>query len=428
MKISVIGLGYVGLISASCLAKDGFKVIGVEKSKFKLKLLKNKKTIIYEPNLETLLKRKIIFKDKVNKEVINSEIIFICVGTPSSKNGNIDLKYLKDVAMNIGRQLKLTNNKPLIVLRSTVFPGISRNVFIKTIENFSKKINGYGFTFIYHPEFLREGQAIYDYYNPGRIVFGTDKITKSLKLKIKKVYKNVKAPIRFTNIETAEYTKYLDNSFHALKVSYMNEIASLGSKYNVNIEDLYDIFSLDKKLNISDAYLKPGFAYGGSCLPKDVRALKYYSKLNKIKNPIINSLNDSNNEHILRALKIVKKNKSKNIFIYGLSFKKNTDDLRESPILKLIQKIKNKKIYFYDKNYDKRIINGQNLKYFKKFNLNIYKKEHNFNCKFWIFFHPYKKTNLLIKALKMGIEVLDLSAIYPKIKNDKLITLFKSFK
>lgn len=427
MDISIIGLGYVGLISASCLARDGFNVIGVEKSKFKLNLLRNKKSIIYEPKLETNLDSKILFKNKIDDSVIESEIIFICVGTPSKKNGNIDFKFLKDVAIDIGNKLKYVKKKPIIVLRSTVFPGTSRNIFIKLIEIYSKKKNNDGFTFIYHPEFLREGHAILDYYNPGRIVFGSDKITKSSKKKIIKVYKNVKAPIKFTNIETAEYIKYLDNSFHALKVSYMNEIASLGSNYGVNIEDLYEIFSSDTKLNISNAYLKPGFAYGGSCLPKDVRALNYYSKLNKIKNPIINSLNDSNNEHILRALKIVKKSKSKNVFIYGLSFKNNTDDLRESPILKLIKKIKNKKIYFFDKNYNKKIINGQNLEYFKKFDLNFHKEKYNFNCKFWIIFHEYKNDKIIRKALKMGITILDLSTIYSKFNQHNLITLFKSF-
>jgi GDP-mannose 6-dehydrogenase len=279
MKISIFGLGYVGSVSAACLANKGNYVIGVDSNRIKTDLINAGKSVIVEPELKELTARVVYdgylrATHDVGDAILNSSISFICVGTPSKKNDSLDLQYVQRICEDIGRILKEKDDNHIIVFRSTMFPGSIRNVVIPTLEKYSDKCEGKDFHVCINPEFMKEGSAIYDYYNPPKNVVGSSsQYVKDILSSLNEFCTNM--PTIFLNIEEAEILKYADNIWHALKVGYANEIGNVCKKLGIDSHRVMDVFCKDTKLNLSPYYLKPGFAFGGSCLPKDLRAFLY---------------------------------------------------------------------------------------------------------------------------------------------------------
>ena len=369
MNISIIGLGYVGVVCSACFAKEGHNIIGVDIDKNKVELINSKKSPIIEKDLDELIKsgvesKKLKAVSNTTEAILQSEISIICVGTPSKENGDIDLKYIKSAAQEIATALKQKNSFHIVSMRSTVMPGTGENIVIPTIEKFSGKKLGLDFGYISNPEFLRESSAIYDFYNPPKTVIGySDEKSRDI---FKSLYSFLSAPLFTTDIKVAEMIKYADNSWHATKVTFANEIGLISKELGIDSHKVMDIFCADRKLNISTYYLKPGFAFGGSCLPKDVRAINHKAKSLDLDTKLLNSLLLSNNYQIERVFdRLIKPLKSRKIAIAGISFKADTDDLRESPMLKLAELLigKGYLVNIYDKNISQSKQNPSN-KYF----------------------------------------------------------------
>lgn len=368
MKINIYGMGYVGCVSAACLANNGHDVIGVDIDKLKVDIINNGGSPIVEPGLGESIKKAVESK-KLKATTSNPDpgnISMLCVGTPSNDNGSLRLQYIDRVSENIGDFLRKINNYHVIVIRSTVLPGTIEGRIIPVIEKRSMKKAGSDFGVCMNPEFMREGTSIKDFYNPPFTVIG--EIDKQSGEMIEKLYSNVKAPLIRTNIKSAEMLKYACNTFHALKVTFANEIGNICKKLNINSHDVMDIFCRDEKLNLSKYYLKPGFAFGGSCLPKDLKAILYKAKELDLEIPLLSSILPSNNNQIEVAYKMLADTGKKKIGILGLSFKPGTDDLRESPIVELVEKLIGKgfDINIYDKEVSLAKIFGSNKKYIEE--------------------------------------------------------------
>ena len=338
MRISVFGLGYVGAVASACLAESGFDVIAIDKDPVKVKCIAEGRSPIVEPGLpEMIAKHQATGKLKatldVEEAILNSDLSLICVGTPSNEDGSLKLDYVEDVCREIGEVIKTKDEFHSVVLRSTVVPGTARDIAIPALEAASGKKAGEGFGFGNNPEFLRESTAIDDYFNPPKVVIGAlDDKTAQMMVD---VYKDIDAENAICAVEVSEGVKYADNAWHAMKVGFANEIGNIFKELGVDSHEVMDIFFLDTKLNISKAYLMPGFAFGGSCLPKDVRAIRASGKLKGIETPIFDSLLEANEEQVRRAQQMIKKTNAKKIGMMGLSFKAGTDDLRESPLVTL---------------------------------------------------------------------------------------------
>ena len=366
MNISVVGLGYVGAVCSACFANEGHNVIGMDIDKVKVDLINSGKAPIVEKDLEDYISRNVKegrLKATIDlKEAIdNSDITIISVGTPSEANGNINLQYIKEAAKAIGEKLKEKDSFHIVSMRSTVLPGTGKNVVIPIIEEISGKKAGVDFGYVSNPEFLRESTAIWDFYNPPKTVVGA--MDENSYKTFRELYLFLNAPYFEVEIEVAEMIKYADNSWHATKVTFANEIGMICKKLNIDSHKVMDVFCADTKLNISSYYMKPGFAFGGSCLPKDVRAITYKAKSVDATTPLLNSLMSSNEYQIKRIYnEFVKSLRSKNVAILGISFKPNTDDLRESPILELTEMLigKGYKIKIYDPNVLKAKAEGAN--------------------------------------------------------------------
>ena len=371
MNISVFGLGYVGCVSAACLAENGHKVMGVDINQNKVDIINSGKSPVVEKDINGIIKevvttKKLIATTDVGKAVENSEISMICVGTPSNDNGSLNLNYVKRVCAEIGAGLREKDDYHAVVLRSTVLPGSVEGEVIPTLEKTSGKKAGADFGVCMNPEFMREGSSIYDYYHPPMIVIGElDKKSGDI---VEQIYANIDAPVVRTSIKVAEMVKYVNNAFHGLKVCFANEIGNICKKLGIDSHQVMEIFCLDKKLNLSPYYLKPGFAFGGSCLPKDLRALLYKGQREDLKLPLLNSILDSNENQVKMGIKLITKTKKKKIGIFGFSFKPGTDDLRESPMVELIETLLGKgyKISIYDKNVSIAKIFGANKQYIEK--------------------------------------------------------------
>jgi len=339
MNISVFGLGYVGCVNLACLAKLGYKVVGVDIKQDKVKLINQGLPTIIEKEIDSLIKEGVekgLIKATTNEEesVMETDISLICVGTPTKEDGLLDLKYVFQVAKSIGEALKNKNKFHLIVIRSTVIPGTCDEV-AKIISFISGKRRFIDFDVVSNPEFLREGTAVYDYFNPPYTVVGIeDRDEKSINI-IKNLYKDINAPLLFVPTKVAEIIKFVNNSWHALKVAFANEIGSICKKYGIDSHKVMELFCKDTNLNISSAYLKPGFAYGGSCLPKDTKGLVALGKNKGIKASLLSSIEISNELHIKRTCELIISKKPKKVAILGISFKEGTDDVRFSPKLKL---------------------------------------------------------------------------------------------
>ncbi len=344
MNISVVGLGYVGAVCSACFANEGHNVIGVDIEKSKVDLINKGKSPIVEKDLDKLIEKnvkegRLRATTDLKDAIKNSEITFIAVGTPSKENGSIDLTYIKEAAKQIGEVLKEKNGFHTVVMRSTVLPGTGEEVVIPIIEKFSNKKINIDFGYASNPEFLRESTAIYDFYHPPKTVIGaSNNKTADILENLYSFIDTNEAPLFKVKIKEAEMVKYADNSWHATKVTFANEIGMICSKLEIDSHKVMDIFCADRKLNISTYYLRPGFAFGGSCLPKDVKAITHKAKELDENTPLLNSLMPSNEYQIKRVYNyFIKPLKKKKIGVLGISFKAGTDDLRESPMLELTE-------------------------------------------------------------------------------------------
>jgi GDP-mannose 6-dehydrogenase len=361
-------MGYVGAVSAGCLAKDGHSVIGVDPNRTKVDLINQGQTPIIEKDIGEMIAATVkdgllLATDDVRHAVLNSDMSLICVGTPSQLNGNLDLSAVRKVCEQIGAALREKSDFHVVVARSTMLPGSMRSVVIPALEEASGKRAGVDFGVCNNPEFLREGTAVYDYYHPPKTVIGeTDERAGETLLKL---YEKMDAPLVRTSVETAEMVKYTDNTWHALKVAFANEIGNICKAVGIDGHEVMDIFCKDTKLNLSPYYMKPGFAFGGSCLPKDVRALTYKARALDLELPLLNSILPSNLKQIEKGLKMVMDKGSKKIGILGFSFKAGTDDLRESPLVDVIEQLigKGYELRLYDRNVNLAALTGANQDY-----------------------------------------------------------------
>lgn len=368
MKISVFGMGYVGAVSAGCLAMEGHQVIGVDPVQSKVDLINQGQSPIIEKDIDNYIAKGkesglLQATTDTGEAVRKSEISFVCVGTPSQLNGNLDLSYIRRVCEEIGQAIKEMSEQHVVVIRSTILPGTMKGVVIPTLEDTSGKRAGEGFGVCNNPEFLREGTAVYDYYNPPKIVIGeTDSFSGDL---LASLYARLDAPLIRTDLGTAEMVKYVDNCWHALKVGFANEIGNICKSIGADGHRVMDIFCQDTKLNLSPYYLKPGFSFGGSCLPKDLRALIYKAKSQDLDLPILNSILPSNARQTEKGLQMIMEKGSKKVGVLGFSFKAGTDDLRESPVVEVIERLLGKgyDIRIYDKNVNLAKLVGANRDY-----------------------------------------------------------------
>jgi GDP-mannose 6-dehydrogenase len=368
MRISVFGLGYVGAVTAGCLAKEGHEVIGVDLNQSKVNLINQGQTPIIEKDIGEIIEASVVKNQlsattDVAKAMAATDMSLICVGTPSQLNGSQDLKYVRRVCEEIGTVLMHKQDFHVVVMRSTMLPGSMRNVVIPLLEEFSSKKVGHGFGVCNNPEFLREGTAVYDFFNPPKTVIGETDIRSGDALG--KLYEKLNAPLIRTGVDTAEMIKYADNVWHALKVGFANEIGNICKESGIDGHKVMEIFCKDTKLNLSPYYMKPGFAFGGSCLPKDVRALSYKGRSLDLDLPIINAILPSNEKQIERGLKMITGKNSKKVGILGFSFKAGTDDLRESPIVEVVERLigKGYDVKLYDRNVNIAKLVGANRDY-----------------------------------------------------------------
>jgi GDP-mannose 6-dehydrogenase len=340
--ISIFGLGYVGSVTAACLAAKGSWVVGVDSNESKVNALDGGHSPIVEPQLQELLvraKQSFLLSATTNvaRAIAETEISFISVGTPSLRNGKLDLGAIERVCEQIGQALVQKNSFHWIVLRSTVLPGTTASTVVPLIERRSGRRAGKHFGVCFNPEFLREGTAVSDFFHPTMTVLGTDQ-PETIDV-IRDLYEWAPGKLFVTSSRNAEMLKYMCNAFHALKVAFVNEIGTICARCGVNAAEVAEIFAADDKLNISKAYLKPGFAFGGSCLPKDLRALAYRAKELDLHLPLLDSILPSNAEHMERAVERVLSTEKRKVGVLGLSFKPGTDDLRESPMVYLVKRL-----------------------------------------------------------------------------------------
>ena len=365
MRVSVFGLGYVGTVSAGCLAHDGHEVVGVDPVATKVDLI----NLGQSPIIETEIGEIIAATSRAGRlratsdtagAIRDTELSFVCVGTPSQANGNLDLRYIRRICEQIGEALKTKGTRHTVVIRSTILPGTMHKIVIPILEEFSGKKAGVDFGICNNPEFLREGTAVHDYHYPPKTVIGELDVASGDTLA--KLYEKLGAPLIRTNVEAAEMVKYVDNSWHALKIGFANEIGNICKSLNLDAHEVMKIFCQDRKLNISPAYLLPGFAFGGSCLPKDLRALSYQAKMHDLNLPILTSILPSNEMQITRGLQLITEKGHKRVGILGFSFKAGTDDLRESPVVEIIERLLGKgyDLRIYDRNVNIARLVGAN--------------------------------------------------------------------
>jgi len=368
MKIAVFGLGYVGVVSAACLARDGHTVVGVDPNTVKVDFLRQGKSPIVEPGLEELIAAavtagRLVAGSDPAAAVAQCDVLIVCVGTPGQANGSLDLSYVRRVVQQIGEQLARAATYKVVVIRSTLLPGSMQSVVLPILQESSQRRAGQDFGVCINPEFLREGSAIHDYDHPPKTVIGaSDDRAAGI---VRELYAALGAPLLLTNLPTAEMVKYVDNSWHALKVTFANEVGRLCKAMGIDARLAMRLFCMDTKLNISNAYLRPGFAFGGSCLPKDVRALTYQGRLLDVDTPVLGSILASNQLHIAHALAMIRATGRRRVGLLGLSFKEGTDDLRESPVVTLAEQLigKGYELVVYDRNVRLASLLGANREY-----------------------------------------------------------------
>lgn len=364
MNISIFGLGYVGCVGMGCLAAKGHNVVGVDVSEEKIRLINDGKPTIVEKDIDVLIEnahRQGMAKatnDYVSA-VMETDISFLCVGTPSAPNGHLNLDYIMQTAREIGEALRRKNTFHVVVIRSTVFPGTNAKVS-SLIEELSGKKRNVDFAVVSNPEFLREGTAVKDYLNPPLTVLGSES-EEAIGI-LKRLYETSGAPIEVVDIKVAEMIKYVNNSYHALKVVFGNEIGRICKALNIDSHEVMRLFCMDRQLNISPYYFMPGFAYGGSCLPKDLKGLKTLAHDLYLDTPVLNAIDESNQVHLQSVISYIENVGKRKIGVLGLSFKSGTDDMRNSPVVNVIEHFHGKgyEIRIYDKNVSISRLLGKN--------------------------------------------------------------------
>ncbi len=371
MEVSIFGLGYVGAVCTACLAQAGHRIIGVDVVESKVEMINKGLSPIVEPGLGDLLSEgvrsgRISATTSVAEAIQQSEISFVSVPTPSLANGALNVDYIKDVCIQIGEVIKEQGKHHTVVIRSTVLPGTVKETVLPLLERTTGMRAGIDFGLAVNPEFLRESSAIDDFNNPSMTVVGClDDVSAG---QLKKLYRHLNAPLFIQTIEVAEMVKYTCNAWHAVKVAFSNEIGAIAKASGVDGREVMDVFCADTKLNISSYYMRPGFAFGGSCLPKDVRALTYRASQLDVKHPLLASVMESNQNHVQNSFKLIERSGKRKIGFLGLSFKAGTDDLREAPQVELVEKLLGKgyEIKVYDSNVSYAKVHGSNKSYIEQ--------------------------------------------------------------
>lgn len=368
ISISIFGLGYVGSVMVGCLAHFGHSVIGVDSNPTKVKLLNEGRCLMVEPELDALLAEgfaegRIRATDDPAEAILQSDLTFVCVGTPSLRSGKLDSSGIQRVSEELGRALAAKKTWHTFAIRSTVLPGTTESLIIPLIEATSGKKAGVDFAVCDNPEFIREGSAIQDFFHPSFTVMGAN--DPKWLAPLREVYAGLPGQAFELSTRTAEMVKYACNAFHALKIDFANEIGSLAHQFGADGDRVMDVLCADTKLNISRVYLKPGFAFGGSCLPKDVGALTHSARQMELSLPLLQAIMPSNQAHIDRALEAVLATGKGKVGVLGLSFKSGTDDLRESPSLHLTKRLigEGREVLVYDSTVERSFIHGSNRKF-----------------------------------------------------------------
>ena len=370
MKLSVFGIGYVGCVSAACFAREGHDVISVDANPVKVEIVNSGKSPIVEADIDEFI-GKMVREGRLRavtdaiEAVRESEMSLVCVGTPSQPNGSLDLSHIERVCREIGAGVQAKRERHTVVIRSTMLPGTMENVVVPALEAGSGKKVGRDFGIAINPEFFREGTSLKDFYAPPFTLIGAEEEDAML---VRRLYQNVNAPIFVMGIGAAAMVKYACNCFHALKVSFGNEIGNICKALSIDSHEVMDVFCQDTKLNLSPCYLRPGFAFGGSCLPKDLRAITYKAKELDVDVPVLLSVLQSNHLQIERALEMVLRANTCRIGLLGLSFKAGTDDLRESPIVSLAERLigKGMQLAVYDRQVSLAHLLGANKEYIER--------------------------------------------------------------
>ncbi len=370
MNISVFGLGYVGCVSMGCLAQNGHQMIGVDVNETKVNLINSGKATIIEKDIDKIIKEQ---HDRGQIEasldykyaIQHTDISIVAVGTPSSSKGHLNLEYIFNVAEHIAESLPLKNSFHIIAIRSTILPGTCDKI-ANIIESKSEKRRNVDFAIVDNPEFLREGTAVHDYYHPPLTLIGSD--NRDASQRVAELYRELPGEIIITELGVAEIMKYVNNTYHALKISFANEIGNICKAIGIDSNEVMDIFCKDKQLNISPYYFRPGFAYGGSCLPKDLKALQTLAHDQYISVPVIENIDKTNGIQINRAFEYLQQYKDFRIGFLGISFKAGTDDLRNSPAVTLIELLLGKgfDITIYDRNVELSRLTGTNKEYIER--------------------------------------------------------------
>ncbi len=371
MKISVFGIGYVGAVSAACAARDGFDVVAVDVNSAKVDVINAGGSPISEPGLDTVIASarasgRLRATISVAEAIAATDLSLICVGTPSLANGAIDLSAVERVAAEIGAELARKPDRHCVVLRSTTLPGTTETLLIPTLEAASGKAAGEDFGVAYYPEFLREGSALRDYEEPGSVIIGV--LDEATSRAVAALSPKSAGDPTFVPIATAEAAKYVNNAWHALKISFANEIGNISKAFGVDGRQVMEIVCSDRRLNISPAYMRPGFAFGGSCLPKDVRALRHQARRLDLETPILDGVMSANEAQLVAAQRLIEEAGGRRVGLIGLSFKPGTDDLRESPMVVLAERLLGRgfEVTIFDENVRLSRLTGANLAHIRE--------------------------------------------------------------
>ncbi len=365
MRISVFGLGYVGTVCSACLAERGHHVIGVDKSKIKVDLVRSGRSPIVERDIDGLVERtvkngRLTSTTRASEAVDASDVSIVCVGTPSLQNGALALDAVESVTSEIGQAIRSKSRAHTVIVRSTVVPGTTREAVIPRL---AEQCGNVPFQIAFNPEFLREGTAVADFNAPAKTIVGAS--DDSTAMAVMSLYDGLPGPKISTTIETAEFVKYVDNAWHALKVVFGNEVGVIAKTLGIDSHQVMNIFAEDTRLNISPAYLRPGFAFGGSCLPKDLRALTYLARRLDLSLPVLDHILDSNRMLVERGVRWILDTASKRVAFLGISFKPGTDDVRESPFVELAERLIGKgcEVRVFDPNVQLARLIGANRDY-----------------------------------------------------------------